>query len=202
MLFPYQMISKMMGTSHLPDTLDASQDSEQATAEISRSCDSCLEQRQILLVNSCDHAYCYDCVRELCLGAIRDEELYPPRCCAQPFPPPTANQVLDHHELEAFTQKESEHTAENRMYCAEPGCSTFIPQSAIQSDAGTCPECQKETHLPCRSLSHPGVDCPLDTTLQTVLSMASAQGWQRCYNCRAMVELNVGCNHISCREVA
>jgi hypothetical protein len=179
------------------DAPDASQHS--GIAPSSSECESCLESRQILLINACNHAYCYGCVRELCLGAIRDEELYPPRCCAEPFPPQTASQVLDSNELEVFNQRANEYTTENRVYCAEPGCSTFISQSAIHNDIGTCPECQRETHLPCGALAHPGVGCPLDSTLQTVLSMANTQGWQRCYNCRAMVELNHGCNHMTCR---
>lgn len=182
------------------NTEDASHSSELPAAEPMSECDSCLEQRQIFLINACNHQYCYSCIRELFLGAIRDEELYPPRCCSEPFPPDTASQVLNNNnELEAFNHKTAEYTAENRVYCAEPGCSTFIPQSAIQNDLGTCPECQKQTHLPCNALAHPGVDCPLENTLQGVLSMANTQGWQRCYNCRAMVELNHGCNHITCR---
>lgn len=192
-------ISDLVDLIEQEDTPDASQNLEIAASKPTSNCDSCLEQRQIFLIKSCNHSYCYTCIRELFLGAIRDEELYPPRCCAEPFPAETASQVLGNNELDDFNQKATEYTAEHRVYCAEPGCSSFIPQSAIQCDIGTCPGCQKETHLPCGALAHSGVDCPLDNTLQTFLSMASAQGWQRCYSCRAMVELKHGCNHMACR---
>ncbi|KAI7976823.1 hypothetical protein EIK77_010054 [Talaromyces pinophilus] len=181
------------------DTADAFQDPEIAPTKPTPSCDSCLEQRQILLTKSCNHSYCHICIRDLFLGAMRDEELYPPRCCAEPFPAEIASQVLNNKELENFNQKATEYTAKKRVYCAEPGCSSFIPQSSIQGDIGKCPGCQKETHLPCGALVHPGVDCPLDSTLQNVLSMANTQGWQRCYGCRATVELYHGCNHMTCR---
>lgn len=41
----------------------------------------------------------------------------------------------------------------------------------------------------------------MDVALHDVLDMAEARRWRRCYNCRAMVELQHGCNHIYCRWV-
>ncbi|KAL9062676.1 MAG: hypothetical protein Q9157_008719 [Trypethelium eluteriae] len=34
------------------------------------------------------------------------------------------------------------------------------------------------------------------------IAVAKEAGWQRCYNCRAMVELREGCNHMTCRCTA
>ncbi|RAO69664.1 uncharacterized protein BHQ10_005676 [Talaromyces amestolkiae] len=136
-------ISDLVDLTEQQDMPDASQELEIAPTKPTSNCDSCLEQRQIFLIKSCNHNYCHTCIRELFLGAIRDEELYPPRCCAEPFPAETASQVLGNNELDNFNQKATEYTAERRVYCADPGCSSFIPQSAIQSDVGTCPECQK-----------------------------------------------------------
>jgi hypothetical protein len=44
--------------------------------------------------------------------------------------------------------------------------------------------------------NHTG-DCPEDVGLQQVLDAAQEYGWQRCYNCRRVVELDIGCNHIT-----
>ncbi|PVH71728.1 hypothetical protein DL98DRAFT_387736, partial [Cadophora sp. DSE1049] len=33
---------------------------------------------------------------------------------------------------------------------------------------------------------------------QQVLQAADENGWQRCYSCRRLVELDIGCNHITC----
>ncbi|OKL57856.1 hypothetical protein UA08_06595 [Talaromyces atroroseus] len=162
-------------------------------------CVCCLETREPFLRGYCGHELCRDCAREIYLGAIRDEELYPPRCCGRPFSPGIILQVLEYSEFRAFCEKALEYIAENRVYCAEPTCSTFIPPSAIHGDNGICPDCHQQTHLPCRALAHPGVDCPLDHTFQGVLAIADTQNWRRCFNCRTMVELERGCNHITCR---
>jgi hypothetical protein len=44
-----------------------------------------------------------------------------------------------------------------------------------------------------------GVECPQDFGLEATLEEAERQGWRRCYQCRALVELTVGCRHITCK---
>ncbi|KAE8396149.1 hypothetical protein BDV23DRAFT_193006 [Aspergillus alliaceus] len=171
------------------------------TRTFGMECVSCLEQGDVTtsFTSSCGHIFCRDCTRQLFLGATQDEELYPPRCCGQIMPPGIALRILDYNELRAFSERAIEYAAKDRVYCAEPTCSKFIPPWAIEGEHGTCPECHREMHLPCRSLAHPGVDCPMDDTLQCVLAMADTEKWRRCFNCRTMVELQHGCNHITCR---
>lgn len=165
-------------------------------------CSSCFEKCDaILFAGPCGHKFCRDCTRQMFLGAIKDEELHPPRCCRNLVPPETASRVLNQKELQQFSERKIEYSAKNRIYCADPTCSKFIPLLAIKNEHGTCPECQQQTHVPCRSLAHPGVDCPLDEELQTVLTVAKKEKWKRCPNCRTMVELYHGCNHITCRLV-
>ncbi|KAK8222284.1 hypothetical protein BKA81DRAFT_296906, partial [Phyllosticta paracitricarpa] len=31
-----------------------------------------------------------------------------------------------------------------------------------------------------------------------LFSIAATNGWKRCYHCRRMVQLVLGCNHVSC----
>ena len=163
-------------------------------------CVSCLERCEtILAVGKCGHEYCLDCTRQMFLGSIRDEELYPPRCCGNVIPPGVAMRVLNYLELRDFSERALEWTAKDRVYCADPICSTFIPAFAIEDELGTCPKCSQRTHLPCRSLIHPGVDCPMDENLPAVLEIAETEGWKRCPRCRTMVELWRGCNHMTCR---
>ena len=162
-------------------------------------CGSCLEDTEPFLRSSCGHEYCRDCTRQLFLGAIKDEELYPPRCCGQIIPPEITIQLLTYDELRDFSERAIEYAAKDRVYCAEPTCSKFIPPSAVRGDHGICRYCHQETHLPCRSLAHPNIDCPLDSGLQNVLAIADAENWMRCFNCRTLVELQHGCNHITCR---
>lgn len=163
-------------------------------------CSSCFEKCDaILFEGPCGHRFCRGCTRQMFLGAIKDEELYPPRCCGNHVPPETAWRVLDYRELQTFREKGIEYSSKDRIYCADPTCSKFIPPVFIINEHGTCPECQQRTHVPCLSLAHPGVDCPLDEELQTVLAVANQEKWKRCSNCRTMVELYHGCNHVTCR---
>lgn len=163
-------------------------------------CVSCLENCDAMLfVSQCGHEFCLDCTRRMFLGSIQDEELYPPRCCGNVIPPGVALRVLHYQELRDFSERALEWSAKDRLYCADPACSKFIPPFAIKDDHGTCPQCRQQTHLPCRSLMHPGVDCPMDEDLPMVLEMAEVEGWKRCSRCRTMVELRQGCNHITCR---
>ncbi|KAA8650387.1 E3 ubiquitin-protein ligase [Aspergillus tanneri] len=169
-------------------------------ANLGKDCDSCFEKCDVpMFAVPCGHKFCRDCTRQMFLGAIKDEELYPPRCCSNIVPPGIALRVLSYDELRAFGERAIEWTTKDRLYCAEPTCSRFIPPFAIQDDHGTCLECHQQTHLPCRSFAHPGVDCPMDGALHSVLAMADAENWRRCFNCRTMVELQHGCNHITCR---
>lgn len=165
-----------------------------------KKCCSCLEDTEIFLTNTaCGHEFCRDCLKHLFLGSIKDEELYPPRCCGKGIQPEIALRLLTYTELLSFSEKAIEYSAENRLYCAEPTCSKFIPSSSIHGEHGICPDCHRETHLPCGALAHPNIDCPLDSGLQDILEIAGAQHWMRCSNCRNLVELHHGCNHITCR---
>ncbi|KAL2833314.1 hypothetical protein BDW59DRAFT_78043 [Aspergillus cavernicola] len=169
-------------------------------ANLQKECVSCLDKCEtIMFTGSCGHNFCSDCTRRMFLGAIKDEELYPPRCCGEVVPPGVALRILNYEELRAFSERAIEWTTKDRLYCAEPTCSKFIPQFAIQDELGTCPNCHRQTHLTCRYLAHPDVDCPMDNALHGVLEMADAENWKRCFNCRTMVELQHGCNHITCR---
>lgn len=179
--------------------------SARASASTSRSpwteCVSCYEKvnTREVFTSSCGHAFCRACTRQLFLGGIRDEELYPPRCCGNIIPPGIAMRFLDFQELKDFSERAIEYGAKDRLYCADVSCSKFIPPFSVHGEYGQCRRCNQETHLPCRALAHPGVDCPMDTELQNVLAIANEESWTRCYNCRTMVELTVGCNHMRCR---
>lgn len=185
-----------------PPNGESSSDSTASSRSSSNvsECVSCLEKiHASMFRGSCGHEFCRDCIKQMFLVATKDEELYPPRCCGEVVPPGVAMRVLHYEELRAFSEKAIEWTAKNRLYCAEPTCSKFIPPFAIQDEIGTCPTCGRSTHLTCRALAHPGIDCPMDEVLHGVLEMAEGQNWRRCFHCRAMVELQHGCNHITCR---
>ncbi|KAJ5113366.1 hypothetical protein N7456_001900 [Penicillium angulare] len=165
-----------------------------------RSCDSCYEYFDTLpCTTPCEHRFCHDCARQLILGAIKEEMLYPPRCCNHVISHEVITSVLSDEELQEFSNKSVEYESKLRLYCAEPSCSSFIGSTNIKDEHGTCTKCHRRTHILCRSLAHPKeVDCPKDTGIQQLLKTAEEKHWRRCSECRRVVELVQGCNHIYC----
>ena len=190
---------------------DAEDNDEQLTSESSswaasrqahsatslHECVSCGTSKRLfeLLGCPCEHYYCEDCLRTLFRLSLSDETLFPPRCCRQQIPLSFARLYLDSGFVESFRKKSAEFMSSDRTYCYRPTCSSFIPSQYINGDSGICPDCGQLTCIICKGRSHEG-DCPQDTGVQQVLELANEQGWQRCYNCRRLVELNHGCNHM------
>ncbi|KAJ6102206.1 hypothetical protein N7486_004633 [Penicillium sp. IBT 16267x] len=161
-------------------------------------CTACLdEQDSVAFSGRCGHSYCQGCTRRLILST-RNEALYPPRCCGQVLPPIVVLSVLNYRELRKFSDMAVEYTTENRVYCADPRCSQFVPDFAIDKGNATCLRCSKITHLPCRSLAHPGARCRVNNTRREILEMAREEKWRKCSKCKNIVELLLGCNHITC----
>lgn len=60
-------------------------------------------------------------------------------------------------------------------------------------------QCQTKTCALCKAANHEREDCPKDEATAAVLATAKEAGWTRCYRCRSMVELTLGCFHMTCR---
>jgi len=145
-----------------------------------KRCVACLESIRTVLFYTpvCGHGYCNNCVRQIFLAATRDEELYPPRCCKNVFPPGMALRLLNYRELAAFCSKGVEFSCPDRTYCADSRCSTFIPPWEIDAQRARCPRCSQVTHTPCKALWGTHHECPLDEALQLVLNLGEAESWR------------------------
>ncbi|KAF2229482.1 hypothetical protein EV356DRAFT_521044 [Viridothelium virens] len=144
------------------------------------------------------HVYCNNCAAQLFEMATKDESLYPPRCCRNPIPLETVQKFLTPEATLNFLNKSVEFNTENRTYCCNPSCSTFIPQPDIQNNVAVCLECNTETCAFCKQESHQGEDCPQDPEIRSVVRLAGDKGWKRCTSCRRMIELSIGCFHMTC----
>lgn len=161
-------------------------------------CVSCSEIRPVVwsLVSACGHAYCSSCVAKLFTNCIKDEQLFPPRCCRQPMDLEQGKAHLPRPAQLLFDQKTLEYTTPNRTYCCNAHCSTFVLPENYSGDWAVCSRCRTATCIICKNDAHPG-DCPQDTATQQLREAAVAAGWRQCHNCNRVVSLSHGCNHMT-----
>ncbi|KAL2835275.1 hypothetical protein BDW59DRAFT_168514 [Aspergillus cavernicola] len=149
---------------------------------------------------NCDDAISQEMkFRSLFLWATTDESLFPPKCCGELIPLAFVQDELSEHELDQFKSAGVEFSTMDRTYCSNTGCGRFISLPNITADRATCFHCGSYTCLMCKNAYHDNDDCPADSALEATLTLATSQGWQRCFACRALVELNTGCYHMTCK---
>ncbi|GKT51693.1 putative E3 ubiquitin-protein ligase mug30 [Colletotrichum spaethianum] len=164
-----------------------------------RKCSSCFSNYASTEVARCpcSHEYCRHCLQTFFETSLTDEFLFPPRCCGKRIPAKDNQQFLPSKLIEEFQAKALELSTPNRTYCHKPTCSTFIPKDFIKADIAFCQRCMNSTCVMCKGAEHKDQDCAQDILTQDLLQIAAANGWQRCFSCRRIVELEHGCNHIT-----
>ncbi|RFU24477.1 hypothetical protein B7463_g11861, partial [Scytalidium lignicola] len=163
-------------------------------SSINRRCEACREEVKFYDVAQvpCSHEYCRSCLQDLFEMSMTDESLFPPRCCRQQIPVRSVRVFLKLDIVQSYEKKKIEFETPNRTYCHSSTCSTFINTSYIKGEIATCPVCSLTTCTTCKAEAHKG-DCPNDAPLQQVLQTARENGWQRCYSCWRVIELEHGC---------
>ncbi|PSN73813.1 hypothetical protein BS50DRAFT_510334 [Corynespora cassiicola Philippines] len=148
----------------------------------------------------CRHKYCGACLKRVIMRAVAEKDLawLPPRCCGTSIPNASIIRLLDQEELNDFQDAQVEKETSNKTYCSNPNCCRFILPQHIVAGEATCSNCQTKTCSMCKNASHED-DCPADPNLQATLSLGAQRGWQRCFSCRTLVEINLGCNHMTCK---
>ncbi|KAF8841104.1 hypothetical protein BDN67DRAFT_967585, partial [Paxillus ammoniavirescens] len=154
----------------------------------------------------CGHYYDIACVTNLFQSATRDETLYPPRCCRQNIPVAQVRPHLSQALITEFQQKSEEFSTLKRVFCSSPTCSRFlgpVTEGLFIGRVYDCPAptCTRRTCGSCRgeySKVVPHV-CRPDADAAQVLTLGRTAGWSRCPGCSQMIELNVGCFHMTCR---
>lgn len=169
-------------------------------------CIGCTEKvpQSQCLTAPCTHIYCHGCIISLVEACIRDETLYPVKCCRQPFPFASLAGLLNVRLRQEFETKCREYRVppERRAYCSNPRCSAFLGASTPdQEEDLICGTCRTQTCTLCKERSHPNYRCKKSLTQSDIAlqTLAQEQNWQTCPGCRAIVSLNYGCYHITCR---
>lgn len=107
---------------------------------------------------------------------------------------------MDAAALALYQEKAREFSTPNRLYCFDKSCSKFLGARQDIAARVSCRSCFKFTCARCTNTGHsPRIACPDDAAAQEVLELGREQGWQRCPGCKTLVELNLGCNHMTCR---
>ncbi len=142
--------------------------------------------------------------------SVTDPAHMPPTCCTSDhIPLKHVDKLFDVKFKMKWNKKYQEYTTKNRTYCPAKGCGEWIKPANIHVDTsggvnggrkyGKCQRCRTKVCVTCNGKWHTGRECPKDESTTRFAEIAKEAGWQRCYNCSAMVELREGCNHMTCR---
>ncbi|MCJ1477217.1 hypothetical protein MMC13_005888 [Lambiella insularis] len=159
---------------------------------------------------ACGHRMCHPCLRRIFTMSVSDPAHMPPTCCTSDhIPLKHVEKLFDLKFKMKWNKKYQEYTTKNRIYCPAKGCGEWIKPAQIHTDTsggantgrkyGRCALCKTKVCTTCNSRWHASAECPKDEATTRFAEIAQREGWQRCYNCSAMVELKEGCNHMTCR---
>ena len=151
----------------------------------------------------CGHQWCSGCLTNAFNQAVKSKPFRPSHCCFEIVTDilrigvkPT---VFESHNA-AYLDLLEEHDCTDKLYCHDPACSAFIPESKRSERVGTCPSCQGKTCKKCKAKSHWGT-CSTEKLKEVeggeqLLALAETKDWKRCPQCFAMIERNGGCPHM------
>lgn len=155
----------------------------------------------------CTHRMCHSCLKRIFKMSIKDPAHMPPRCCTeQHIDLKHVESLFDIEFKKTWNHKFKEYNAKNRIYCPRKGCGEWIQPKHMRTENGrkfgVCPKCKHAVCPTCNQKAHRSRECPKDPAIKQLNEIAEQEGWRKCYNCSAMVELKEGCNHMTCRCLA
>lgn len=126
---------------------------------------------------------------------MEQESTFPAKCCGQEFVLHDIEKLLQppHRRLQyATAAAQFSVPGHERVFCAK-GCGAYLGPST-QAETLNCHKCKHVTCTKCKETKHAG-DCM--TSESAFDGLVQARGWQVCTNCKSVVELNEGCNHMT-----
>jgi hypothetical protein len=161
------------------------------------SCVACTERylEPFTFLAPCDHRYCADCLTILFENAIKDESMYPPRCCGEVISLNDVRSIISPILAAVYFKKILENENTDRTYCANPSCHSYILPDCIVGSFALCFKCAKITCHLCKDAAHLGT-CPSDHTGNLLLRLAEKEQWQLCGKCNNIVIKRSGCDSI------
>ncbi|KAI0053773.1 hypothetical protein FA95DRAFT_1586011 [Auriscalpium vulgare] len=171
-----------------------------------------------------DHSYCISCLSMYIQHKLdpngygsgnADVVVFPilcPECPVDSWPEgiqqETAERVLGEKGMRLWHYQQLLDSIP-KYYCPNPRCSARVQiDDAVEDPHAECPACTQHLCVPCRSIWHEDMTCeeyqalPLEDRSPDdllVLQIVKAENWRRCPRCAYIVELSMGCNHVTCR---
>ncbi|KAI0404198.1 hypothetical protein F4802DRAFT_607624 [Xylaria palmicola] len=172
-----------------------------------RTCIACGDGKSAkkLAKLKCGHRWCRSCLKRRFRVSIEDAQNMPPRCCnSDIIPLKHVNDLFNDDFKTTWNEKFARFSARGRNHCPRAKCREWIrPEDHRYHTNGrtsaTCRKCETEICGVCYNKWHDSKHCPTDEGTAQFLKVAKEAGWKRCFNCKAMVELKEGCNHMTCR---
>ena len=147
----------------------------------------------------CNDEYCRSCLRELFETSYTDETLFPPRCCRKTIPidGKDINIFLNKDIRDRYEPRRVEVETSDRTYCCKKTCSAFIPPNTIKNRDWALSRMQRAEHARAASVLLMQESVRRTQTKQQTLELAHTEGWRRCPKCKRLVELTIGCYHMT-----
>ncbi len=150
-----------------------------------------------LSLENCKHCYCKECVISWVEAALDPGSTFPPVCCNHQITLEVVEPYISLDLASRFKMQEKiSLAAACPLICAEPGCLVGISTQNIVGDKGHCLACKRNTCNKCRMGWHEDEECVADEERALIMGMAKKEGWQSCFRCGNLVELNTGCYHM------
>ncbi|RKF63289.1 hypothetical protein OnM2_026005 [Erysiphe neolycopersici] len=124
------------------------------------------------------HVFCEECLRNLFLLSVSNEDMFPPKCCEKPIAFSLVSEHFTPYESKQFSNAKIEYSTQNRVYCFHSVCGKFIPRKESDGDQAECLNCYNKTCVHCKKAAHEG-DCPADEALHKLIALAHQKNWVR-----------------------
>jgi hypothetical protein len=164
-------------------------------SEMWRECVSCRDDQlqDDMIKTKCSHFFCKACLIRLFTDSLRDESLFPPRCCHRSIA--ASKKIIGPELVQKHKEKAIELSDPDKTYCCNVKCAKYLPRNTTRNGVCKCASCGVRTCRKCKKHAHVG-KCvyKLDALLE---ELAECKKWQRCSNCSRLIELSTGCNHIT-----
>ena len=168
-------------------------------------CASCSDHLDTdkLVKAACEHHYCKDCFSQFIEANLQQHDGFPPKCCKIPIPFRTVAGNVSATIYSRYSARQAEIKNATALYCGVQHCGVKIKEDRIEGVRATCVACRRDTCTLCRGEfpervngRNVGHACKKDKAHEQVLAIAKEEGWQTCYHCGNLVELNFGCHHM------